>query len=95
MSKRRLNKRIDITIPPDLLGRVDRSVAHYSSSRSDIILWALHEWLERHPFKAEQIKNEENTVTKKSFHELIRPGMRPDELLDTLKDYEADQSNQV
>lgn len=94
MSKSRFSQRIDITIAPELLRKVDASAAQYHSSRSAVIRWALHEWLERHPARNAQV-NSNKVNTGQSFHSLIGPDMSPDELLTALEEYEATQPDQV
>jgi hypothetical protein len=91
MSKFRFSKRIDITIEPTLLQEVDIYAGLYHTSRSAIIRWALHDWLEQYGVKSEQPEVAINKPINKqqSFHDLIKPGMSPDELLALLKEYEA------
>jgi len=83
---------------PELLREVDANAARYHTSRSAIIRWALQEWLEKYPAPAPDRGNPVNTKSiniDRSFHELIKPDMSPDELLATLEEYEAAVQNQV
>ncbi|HEY5442407.1 MAG TPA: ribbon-helix-helix domain-containing protein [Candidatus Saccharimonadales bacterium] len=89
----RYDKRINITLPGELLRHTDENAQRYDISRSAIIRWALHEWIDRHGRELPQTKKAVNM--DQSFRAFIKPDMSPDELLNALQDYEAASSNQV
>jgi metal-responsive CopG/Arc/MetJ family transcriptional regulator len=99
MQNRRLSLRINITLPPDLLRRLDIVVDQHDSSRSALIRRSLYEWLERQPPHLDQIPARKSTSIaidiEKPFKDHIKPGMSADELLDALEDYETAYRNQV
>jgi metal-responsive CopG/Arc/MetJ family transcriptional regulator len=85
--KSRFSKRINITIEPDFLNKVDAAAKHYDAPRSVIIRLALHDWLDKHAVPEKpKIQN-----VAKDFKKLADkyPKINPNdhELLKFLDDY--------
>jgi len=88
MGRLKYSKRIDITIPLELFEQLKAQAERYHTSRSGIIRWAFQEWMEAHPNPA-QLAEKTNIDKEKPFNHYLKPGMRPEAILDKLEEYEA------
>ncbi|MDB5170831.1 MAG: hypothetical protein JWO35_525 [Candidatus Saccharibacteria bacterium] len=91
MTKHRLSRRIDITIAPDLLRRVDREAKARSLSRSRVIRDALFDWLATHKSARAPkayLVNGQPYDPNKLFKDYFTPGTPPDMGLQILEEYQ-------
>jgi metal-responsive CopG/Arc/MetJ family transcriptional regulator len=97
----RFTKRINITISPSLLKRLDAATSNAGATRSGLIHEAIYDWLEKHAVKSQpgkQSSNHSGTIyepEKYAFNHYVKRGMTADQLLQTLEEYEAVLYNRV
>ncbi len=96
MTNRRLSAKIDITIDPDQLNKIDSEAVRLGSTRSGIIREALWDRLDKQkpriPIRKYTI-NGQPYEHNRLFKDYLTEGMSPQESIKALDDFEAAQRN--